>query len=749
LSTDTYSFRRLFIVLCVIWLALNFNVLFGGRVLPWDSIDQFYPTVYYNAHSLRLGQAPWWNPYIYSGYPQIGDPQGMLFSPLLMGWMLLRESPGAVWFDWGVLLHLLMGGAAMLGLLRRHGANAFGSLLGATVFLAGGVAASRLEHTPCVVAYAYVPVVLLALRHFLTRPGPGAGALLGLAAGAMVTQLVQVTYLFVIAIVVHACIGAVRHWPVYDAVQRRRWCLGIACALVIALVMGLPQLVFSWAAMSVSNRTELPLSLAAVGSLDARAFLFLLYPNAFDGLRNPAGAPFDTIGAFLYIGVVPLLALAGLPRAWRHRERRPELRFHGGLVVLAAIYMMGTNTPVYGWLYSWLPGLVHFRRPADAAFLINFSLAFLAGIGASHVRLGSRRELTILLAIAACWLALILASMRDRHAGPYVAVAVAVIALWQSRRAGNDWRATLWLMALLVADYRSFNLNGTFNESGNGAARFVGSPAAGYLTANLASGDKALPGRISTWNTRVTWDNTVVLLRISSTRGYNPLRYALYERWYQPRESSAVADAAAPYNELPDYRLDDLLGVKYIVAGRAAGKPPFTPAANHTLVHETKDVAIWRNEDAYPRLLNPTRATLLAVDEMPDIEQFARTDFATSLWLTPRDEDDLAAAKVVVEACGGLVQTGDVSVTPTRVDLSVTSSAAGWIAAGDLDYPGWEAELDGEPIPIHRANGMFRAVCVPAGEHRLSFAFRPWSLVSQALLNLRKPLRAPHGGATG
>ena len=209
---QTISYRRLLLALCIIWVLLNFNVLFLGRVLPWDAIDQFYPTVYFNAHTLRTGQWPWWNSYIYGGYAQIGDPQGMLFSPLLMAWMLLREEPGAVWFCWGVLLHLLLGGAAMLDLLRRHAANALGCLIGATVFMAGGVAASRLEHTPCVIAYAAVPVVLLALRYLLAGPSIARGALLGLAAGAMVTQLTQVTYLFVLMIVGYAVVAIVRQW---------------------------------------------------------------------------------------------------------------------------------------------------------------------------------------------------------------------------------------------------------------------------------------------------------------------------------------------------------------------------------------------------------------------------------------------------------------------------------------------------------------------------------------------------------
>jgi hypothetical protein len=655
-----------------------------------------------------------------------------------MGWMLLPAHPGASWFAWGVLLHVLMGGTAMLAGLRRSGANAFGALMGATVFMAGGVAAARLEHTPMVLAYAYAPVAWLALRHVMASPSWRSGLCLGLAAGALITQLVQLTYLLVLMLLLYAVVATVMHWRHYRAADRWPWCVAMGVALLVALAMGLPQLLMSWAYISLSNRAMLPLDAAAAGSLDGRAFLSLFDPNIWHALRGEYDGPASRVEAYFYLGAIPSLLLIGIGMAWKQPQQRRQLIFFGVVAVFASLYMFGVNTPFYGWLYSWLPGMQQFRRPSDAAYLLNLAFAVFIGLAASHVDLHARRHVMWLLAVAAIWLGLSSLHMRDVgirwQSATILALVLACIALWHVGRFPTKARHHMfWLLALLVADYRCFNLNGAFNQAHDQGRSFMRDEAAQRLVEQLKPAPGALPQRIETVNAGVYWDNLVVLRNLSSTQGYNPLRYALYDHWYGARDNGSLPRVNTAFNPAPDSRLSALLGVEYLVRGVKDNAPAWLPPHGYELGFATKTVELWRNTQAYPRLLTPVTAHMQDEASPVSPEDFSSTDFRETVWLTPRDQQDRLAAQASMADCSHRLRLLDSHATPTRLTVRAQADEGqGWLVLSELDFPGWQATSDGHLLPIHRANGMFRAVCVPAGEHTLQFTFHPWEMVAEA-----------------
>jgi hypothetical protein len=71
-----------------------------------------------------------------------------------------------------------------------------------------------------------------------------------------------------------------------------------------------------------------------------------------------------------------------------------------------------------------------------------------------------------------------------------------------------------------------------------------------------------------------------------------------------------------------------------------------------------------------------------------------------------------------------------------RVVLRTRGRRPGVAVLTDAFYPGWQATLDGAPVPLLRANVAFRGVVVPAGEHVIEMRYRPATLRWGALLAL-------------
>lgn len=62
-----------------------------------------------------------------------------------------------------------------------------------------------------------------------------------------------------------------------------------------------------------------------------------------------------------------------------------------------------------------------------------------------------------------------------------------------------------------------------------------------------------------------------------------------------------------------------------------------------------------------------------------------------------------------------------------HIRLRVQADAPGYLVLSDTWYPGWHATVNGEPTPILRANVLFRAVPVQAGEQVVELRYEPAS----------------------
>lgn len=69
-----------------------------------------------------------------------------------------------------------------------------------------------------------------------------------------------------------------------------------------------------------------------------------------------------------------------------------------------------------------------------------------------------------------------------------------------------------------------------------------------------------------------------------------------------------------------------------------------------------------------------------------------------------------------------------VGYEPNGLAFQTQNAEPSVLVLSEVFYPGWQAEIDGVRTPVERVDYTFRAVVVPAGEHRVEFRFRPASL---------------------
>lgn len=758
-----------------IWVIAVMHWAVKDAVVPWDSKNQFYAFFRFLSATLHSGEWPFWNPYHYGGHPSVADPQSLIFSPVFVIWGAIDHFPTMRVFDIVVQAHLLIGGLAIALIGWRLHWPAASSVLAATMFMLGGPASGRLQHTGIILSYSVFPLALLLLQLALERRSYTVALAFSITAAAMALGRNQVA-LLLCALLISAAVAEIVSSQRPARYLRERAGVFAVMATAGGALLIVPLLLTMQFA-SLSNRPTEVLGDALRGSLYPANFATIAIPNVFgthSAYWGPGAATLaevdltDDSENYLFVGAVPALLLLWFG-VGGHRFWQPGRRLMACAFTVSWLFMLGRYTPFYSLGFRFVPGIDLFRRPTDASFVFTIAFAILAGHflddyvrdGVPKLRsLSAFLALVASLAVTASAIAFSAKTGHAQDAAHATAISLSVtfaagLALVVMR--GETARAPA---ASLLAFAAVFELLWW-----NTASRLNAEPWNAYAVLEAPSGQDAVAialleksiaadhnrgdyPRVEVLGLGGAWQNLAMVRGWEAINGYNPLRIGLYDRLVSPGEqnwSVSLRRFPSSFNNY-DSPLAKALGLTYLVLGSSLQDlPGLSAPPSSELLLSGPPVWIYRLPDALPRL------SLISESEL----EASRQDQAFSSGTEHSDPTDdvqqpwhRSSSLRSAEASARVARIE--SSAPGRLDVVTKSAATAFLLVHDLYYPGWIAEVDGKQRPIARAGRLFRAVEVPAGTHHVTFYFAPFAFKNlEAALDmvLSHRIAGPEGNA--
>jgi hypothetical protein len=721
-------------------LAFYYPLVFLGRALvDYDAFVYFYPQRVHLARSLLAGQIPLWNPDLFLGVPFLANPQtAVLYPP---SWLFVL-GPVHVIYSVQLVLHGFLAALFTYALARQaFGVLPVAAVVGGLAYAFGGFAVGQAGHLNQISAAAWLPAVLLAYHRFQESRQP---RWIALGALALALQLLaghpQETYMTLLVLGLFGVVSA--PW-----LRPRRLVLVGAGGLAMCALGGLIA-----AAQLLPTLELAPLSIrgdgvnwqdAVAGSLPPYLSVRALFPPYWLRVANT-----EYLG---YVGVTPV-ALGMLAIVF---GRARAVLFGALLCALGLFLALGDNNGFYPQIFSSVPGFDTFRVPARWLLLWGFGAAILATLGADWIGRGAQvwlRRPGVL--VRAGLVAFILMSglawqmqegeafAQRRTPAMWALLAAATLAAGALPHLGRPALARgvvcaltggeLWAAADAAPARQApppvFTAGETVDwllAHGVGdRERLVSLARPEYVPTaepSLRSELSNLPEPVvysvivaQKWHDTLT-PNVPLQYGLSTADGYDGGVLPL-SRWL--RLTSLVVSSPRPdgvllsrLETLPTDRVLDLLGVRYVVANSGMpGRPGLQPAVDFG------DLQILARPNPVARDLVVFGATT-APDDTAALARMRDPSF------DPNREVVLGDGQTPL---ANLAEP--LSVTPSQASTAywrarITLPSAGYLLQREAWYPGWRARVDRVDTPVLRADVLYRAVPLSAGEHDVELFF--------------------------
>jgi len=729
-----------------LWFRFNAAPPEAGRFFPYDLLYYYYPITVQAAERLARGELPLWNPHACNGIPLLATLQVGVFYPWTWLAVLIpaeRAIPARM------LLETMLGSAFTYGFFRARKGGRPAAVAGAVLY--AFVCQLGQSFWPAALSVlTWLPWLLLCVEKLAQSwrwrwwIGLGLGTALQIFAGF--PQYVVYSFYAVapFAVLRQMEVGAAKQRSATPTIARLT---GVALAVVLGAGIASVQILPTLELARESHRG---------GSLAPAETQYLGPQTSISSFLANTVAPFPKLIAFGYggdtgyVGIAALLLAAlGVVTA----ARRSETWFWLALGVVGLLLSGGYRGPTSTLyeIYARIPTGNMFRTPERLQLLPLFSLIVLSVQGLDSLRTppgpGRRRRIAVGALVAITGLAIWFggAGVAWRALAALALIGVALFSASPGLRAGMPFL----LVTLVIAD-------AWLGTASVGSLRAIPTQWTDrlHLLGHTVLAPEQIGSLVAEKWARSAWigieppNPTGPLGGLDRPDCLEPLRPRAMEavsRRLSTLEGAEIANrgqvrissfydvasvgrALVPLRIGPGLDYDARVALRNFIEKRIASGEGPDPAP---LAGEPFGTEVIENEDALPRTyvvkeyeVQPLAATLERVlSGSFDIRRSVLLDrFPGTLPAAPGRA--ARSEKAVI-----------VQYTPERVEIESDASSHALLILTDSYYPGWRASVDGAATEILRANGLFRAIRIPGGSHRVVFEYAPASLRRGAVLS--------------
>jgi hypothetical protein len=700
-----------------------------------DVITEIYPWRYFSISQLKQGSIPFWNPYNFSGNPQMADFQTAVFYPLNFLYFLLPFN-----FSWTLIIMsqpLLAAIFMYLFLKKGVGLKDFSAVIGGVAFGFSSYMTVWIEYGNISSTLLWLPLVLLLTKHFVQRVNiKGLVGLVAVLTTAILAGYIQgAFYIYSLCLLYYLYLVFMQK-KIRQFKRHILFLLSLSFPLLLTSFQILPTLqLFSLSTRGAYSWSQLGNILAPL-----QYWITLFIPDFFG---NPATRNYWIDGTYIERVMYPGVTIGFFAfYAIFSKVKFVEKKFF--LVVSVVSLIIATNLPLIKYFYLIPIPVISTTIPTRELSIFIFSLIVLGAIGLEYFINEQYFKKIFAFGYLIFWaliwgiviflikfsptLSTNLKISEHNLILPSAIILLTILAVFLKR---INLKISLILLTFLVIFdlFYFFNKITPFSPT---ALVYPKTPTISYLQDNAGINRHWGYGSAYIQPNYQEYDQTF------SPEGNDALHILRYGELLAssvngkillplPRMEANVAPGYGADNLKTNSfrkRILNLLGVKYVLHYQdlidAWHQTDFNtfPKEQYSLVAKFYPWQIYENKNSLPRAFlasdfvlakNKAEALTLVYDKNVDLRKTIILEKLPTLQID--------------KASNG--ETNILSYLANRVSVRTNSSGNELLFFSDNYYPEWKVTVDGKPSELLIADYAFRAVVVPKGEHIVEFYYAP------------------------